>query len=311
MGICQNCGKKINLKPEDKVCPLCGENPYSCWNCQTEVDITKAQCSLCGYFECPSCQMCGPDCRIEELVKEVKQGSIKEMIRQIYSLFQGSDRRQCLNRVPISYAEHKLRNLVLKMQGFKVKGDKDMAAFGEKYNQLIDKKPLGATWTINQVREVGTHGQELREASYLGVCLGQVAVTQMVKKVKSKGQIKAIHYDVFSRVDKKPCQFLNYDLQILRCPKCKTIYDKKYAKAGNFCTSPSCKPFAKGRNKGQRARLKLIASKEQLCTLPRLNFRKLKKEGGKNKQSTQISSSTHREAQGEGGIRESNSGTTQ
>ena len=115
--------------------------------------------------------------------------------------------------------------------------------------------------TVTSSREKGSYGQEYRDAFNLGVCFGKFEI----KKVKRENSEE--EYDVFVRCEKEPCKFLGKDdLIITYCPECK----KEFEKGDTRCDV--CKPYKKGKNKGEPRILKTKLNNKDTCQCYRGTF---------------------------------------
>ncbi len=264
MGICQKCRENISLKDDELYCPNCGELPYECWNCKEEITNRK-QCIKCGFYPCEYCGVCGKACNLASIIEEVKLlPTDREKIERAFEYFEGKPKLNCIENVPISYSKNRLRQLFLKMNGKNVKAPNDAALFRERFRK-IRSSLLSSTWTVNDLREAGTYGQEVRDASYLAVCHGFAKATQIEKVVKGKKQ----KYVMFERTNMATCPLLNTKkLLVKRCGKCHKTFDDE-----NLTTCPDC-IFTKGKQKGQPPMLKEVNSHVDLCQLPRIKFKK-------------------------------------
>ena len=263
MGTCWNCNTEISLGEDRTNCDNCGEILfYYCNNCKERFDVEDKkskkkleECKLCGYFKCPHCRVCFYGCKkygwereiLKILRPEVTQGNcpnVLEKVRKIVEYVENEkvslNRKVCPERgVPITYAKTKIKSLVAKQEGFRVKDEEDRKAFVKRINEII-KLPLGVERTINSTREKGSYGQEYRDAFNLLVCLGELEIR--TKKFK-KGE-EEIEYEVYVRTNNGKCPRLDLkNLIITYCPKCKSKYDER----NKYCTN--CRPKTTGKNK--------------------------------------------------------------
>ena len=276
MGICQNCNKEITLKENETTCPNCGMYPYFCWNCKTKIllDQTK-ECQICHYYICPKCSSCGSECNIHSLIiklltdypelQQLKKTKIRDLIYYIYIAKEGKIRLECLERkIGVSYAKGRLRNMVLKLKGYKTKNKEDCEMFKKRFDSMVDK-PLGTTWTVNQEREDGTLGVEVRDISNLMVCMG--SASKKIIKVINNNKVER-KYEEYTRVELEPCKHHMFDNLIKwKCQnkKCGKIFDKETKSCDN-CV------YVKGKNKGEPYEVKETASYCNFCQLSRNLF---------------------------------------
>lgn len=265
MGKCNNCGKQITLKEGEKNCPNCGKPPYICWNCQTDITGETKECPVCHFFICPSpsCSKCGKECMIPELILVTKGLKRRETIEKIYESITAPKRKSCPKGIPISYAHSKLRNMALRLQGFLTSDLEDKEEFALRFDKII-QYPIGKTWTINQEREDGQYGIELREVSNLAICMGKAKKEKIVKRNSDGLIIK--EYEQYERIEKDNCKSMNWDNLLVRyCKKCKKTFDKEV----KYC--PTC-IYSKGDKKGQPYILVERASHINFCSLGRKDF---------------------------------------
>lgn len=292
MGTCWNCNTQLNLGEKRVHCDNCGSIIfYKCNNCEEEFEVldkkTKKklkECNLCGYFLCPSCGVCSWSCikyRWErEILKilrpEVTQGNcpiILNKVRNIVLYFEkekgGSERRVCPERgVLISYAKNRIKSLLAKVEGFRVKDEKDKDAFLNRMKETTNKE-IGTELKISEVREDGSYGQEYRDVFNLLVCLGKL---QIVKKFFEKDG-ETIAYDSYIRCEKEICKLLSKDDLIVNECKCTEHKgNKRFPLNTEFC--PTCSPYSKGKEKGQLRKLKKRLNDKDTCQLYRGFFNK-------------------------------------
>lgn len=269
---CQNCGTVIRLKGQEPMCPNCGKNPYYCWSCKEEIKGSEQICPACGFFVCNKCGSCGRECILD------KQNYTITDVRNIIEKIKRLDRKTCPEGVPISYAHYELRNAALKIKGQLVKNESDSEAFRRRLEELKNFLP-GKKWTISQIRELGSKGKEWREISNMGICLGWVKKTVIIKDDEE--------FDFFERVEGEPCPYRNWDKLLTKvCPRCKKEYteDDKEWKTG-FCTCF----YEKGEKKNLCPELKQRKSNITFCQLSRENFIRKEVDHGKGEQSQTIS----------------------
>ena len=266
MGKCFNCGKEINLKEGELNCPSCGLPPYNCWNCGFYISGETKECAVCKYFVCPSCDECGPECRIGHLINETKDMPIRKKIEYIYNSVQAPDRMNCPKEVPISYGHGKLKGMTLKLKGIGTKNKEDVAAFEKRFEYILDF-PIEKTWTISQEKEDGHYGIELREVSNLAICMGKAKKENVIER-NSEGIITK-QYEKFKRIEDGMCKYANWENLIsMYCYKCK----KTYSTETDYC--PIGCTYSKGKDKGQPVKLKVRKSKVHFCQLNRKGFHK-------------------------------------
>ena len=294
MGSCWNCNTEITLGEERTKCDVC-ENIifYRCNNCKEEFEVldkeTKKklrECKICGYFICPNCKVCSWNCNKYEWEKEIlkilrpeiTQGNhptLLDKVREIREYFEyekgGQERRICPERkVLISYAKNRIKSLLAKSEGFRVKDGEDKDAFIKRIEEITAKE-LGTELKISEVREDGSYGQEYRDAFNLLVCLGKLKI---VKKSFEK-EDKTIEYDSYIRCEKEHCNLLSTDdLIINECVNKEHMGNRRFPLDVNYC--PTCKTYQKGKEKGQLRRLKRRLNDKDTCQLYRGSFIKKK-----------------------------------
>lgn len=295
MGTCWNCNTQLSLEKEQTKCDCCGEIIlYKCNDCHTgfkiidkETKLKLQECKFCGYFKCPSCGICSWNCDrfkwekeiLKIFVPEINQTNcptILEKIRKIINFFEeiksNSDRLSCHRKVPITYAKARIKSLLARMEGLKVKNMGDQEAFIQRIDEITEI-PIGEEKTISNVREKGSYGQEYRDVFNLLVCFGKFERNK--RKIIIAGE--EIEYEYFVRCEKEICSKLSKDNLILNeCPKCKKIYSNEL----EHCSS--CPPLKKGKNKGEQRKLKKRLSNKDCCQLYRGDFNKTK-DGKSNK----------------------------
>jgi len=264
MARCIHCGKEITLKENEINCPNCGLPPYKCWHCNTEITGETKQCSWCGYFRCPNCGYCNPNCVSLKHIENIKNMNIFEIVDYFGDVKNSFDKKKCPNGVPISYAKGKIRNYLLKLKGFHVKNFNDQEQFNKRFKEKIISMPLGHSFTITQLREMGFHGIEIREVCNLGICLGLIKYER--KKDKNSGR----EYDLYTRINGEKCKYFDDEkLIVKKCPKC----NKTYPFEQTVCEDPNCK-YKRGPKKGQYRILVERISKVDVCQLSRSSFKK-------------------------------------
>jgi len=289
MGTCWNCDTELSLGKEQTHCDSCGEIVYyKCNACKQEFQVedktTKKkleECKMCGYFKCPHCGVCSWSCvrykwemKILKMLRpEITQAmfpnlpdKIREIVNFIESEKSSPDRKLCPDRkVPITYAKTKIKNLLAKIEGFRVKDERDREAFLKRIDELTEKEE-GVEFTVSETRERGSYGQEYRDAFNLLVCLGKFKIERRPKKTKPEEK-----YDVFIRCNNPVCPKLARDDLIINvCPACK----KQFPLTQEFCME--CKPYAKGKHKGEQIKLVKRLSNKDTCQLYRGQFDKVK-----------------------------------
>ncbi len=284
MGTCWNCNKQVSLGKDEINCDNCGEVLfYRCNSCKEQFEIidkkTKEkleECKLCGYFKCPECGVCSRGCtkylwqrEILRIIKETvpigQYPTLPATAIKIVDFFEEQkislDRKFCPERnVPISYAKFRIKSLLAKFEGFRVKDTEDREAFLTRFDEITENL-VGTELTVNATREKGSYGQEYRDAFNLGVCLGKFMIVKK-KKVDSEEE-----YDVFVRCEKKPCKFLaRENLVINYCETCKKVFPK----GAEYCDV--CLPYIKGKEKGQRRKLREKLNNKDTCQCYRGDF---------------------------------------
>ena len=261
-GGCWNCGVQFKLEEKETRCDNCGELIRWCCNgCHKIFDIVDKKtkdklpiCKLCGYFICPHCGQCSSTCKkwlwIDDTLKILREEipigqypklpqKAREIVENLINKKISIDRKNCPERnVPVSYAKGRIKSLLAKFEGFRVKNKDDQSVFIKRMNEL-EALELGSLSTVTATRENGTYGQEYRDAFNLLVCLGKFKIE---KRNKPNSEDK---YDAFIRCENEPCKFLGRDdLIITYCETCK----KQFKKGTLVCDV--CPPYKKGKNKG-------------------------------------------------------------
>jgi hypothetical protein len=279
MGTCWNCDTEVTLQKDQTRCDKCGETLfYHCNSCKEEFKVenfeTKEkleECKLCGYFKCPHCGICFWNCQrykweaevLKILAPEITQGKFpvlldktKSIVAYFETVKSSNERKECVNHIPITYAKGRIKSLLARRDGFRVKNEKDRQEFVKRIDEITEVT-TGTKLTVTQSREAGSYGQEYRDAFNLLVCLGKLKITWQ-KKENSEEE-----YAMYERVDNKPCQYLNVkDLIINECPKCKT----QYANDIKFCNKCVHK------NKGGFFELKKRLNNNDTCQMYRGDF---------------------------------------
>lgn len=285
MGTCWNCNTQITLGEERTTCDCCGEILfYHCNSCGKRFEVqdkdTKKkliECKLCGYFTCPNCSVCSSSCKKykweEEILKILQdttlnqQQQAKKIREYLVEEKSGKEERVCPERrVLISYAKNRVKSLLAKVEGFRVKDEKDREAFVVRMNETI-QKPIGTELKISEVKEAGSYGQEYRDAFNVLVCMGKLKI--FTKSFTENDKI--IYYDVYVRCDEPSCSFLSKeDLILNKCPNPKHIGKNSFSLEEEYC--PTCPPLKKGKEKGQQRKLKKRLNDKDTCQLYRGNF---------------------------------------
>jgi len=290
MGTCWNCNTEIDLGKERTNCDVCGNIIfYHCNSCGKKFEVldkkTKKklkECKLCGYFICPNCKVCSWSCDkykwerevLKILRPEITQGNFPIILNKaklIVKYFEeekgGQEQRVCPERkVLISYAKNRIKSLLAKVEGFKVKDIEDRNAFIKRLKEVTDKK-IGTELKISEVREYGSYGQEYRDAFNLSVCLGKLKI---VKKSFIKNK-ETIEYEVYVRCEKGTCNLLSKDdLIINECKNPKHKGNKRFPLEITHC--PNCLPHKQGKEKGQLWELKKRLNDKATCQLYRGSF---------------------------------------
>lgn len=292
MSKCYNCGSEFTLKNEEVRCDNCKKKVnFPCHNCGKWFSISDEEnnkikeCKVCGFFVCPNCGTCGPNCQKNnwyvELKKIIQNDSIiKKVIEFIEEIKLNKDQKSCLRGVPISYAKGRIKSCFVRMQGFRIKNDLDLQRFKERVKQVTDLEinPLGKQFTINQTREAGSYGQEYRDVFNYLICKGKIKPIKIKKIVGDK----EIEYNGFERIETSDCPLFDAkDLIQKECPnkKCKIgIYPLSEIE----CCCPECK-YKKGKNKGQFYKLKLKISNKDICQLNCGDFKKEEDKDDRNR----------------------------
>jgi len=282
MGSCYKCGTELTLKDNETTCDNCGETiNYICWNCNVGFDIitkenTKRlkECKWCGFFYCPNCNTCGPNCikyeyqdKIFSIMKDIipkeniqmLSNKTKEIVDYFEEIKLGKERKNCPFEVPISYAKNRIKSCLAKIEGYAKKNDEDAIKFKQRL-QEIQNKPLGFEIEIWKEREEGNYGQELRDVCNLSVCLGEL-------KIKIKKNKEGKEYYLYEKIEKGKCPYLiKKDIVIKKCPKCKKTFSK------DKIVCPTC-VYSKGKMKGLSPKLIIKTTNEDTCQLKRGDFK--------------------------------------
>jgi len=280
MGTCWSCNKQVSLSKEQTKCDTCGETLfYSCNNCKNEFTVENKnqkllECKLCGYFFCPNCGVCSYNCKryiwqdtiMKILAPEfsfmkypILKSKIEKIINYIIEEKTSNKRKECINNIPITYAKGRIKSLMVKLDGFRVKNIKDRDAFVKRVQELTDRV-IGFKTTISNIREEGSYGQEYRDAFNLLVCLGKMQIT-WIPATEDKPE-----YALYERVDNSPCKYLSKEeLVINECEKCKKRYPQEIIECSNCF-------YKKGKNKGSNVKTKKRLNNCDTCQMYRGDF---------------------------------------
>jgi hypothetical protein len=280
MGTCWSCNKEVTLSKEQTKCDSCGEILfYACNSCKKEFNVENdkqklQECKLCGYFFCPYCGVCSYNCKrfiwrddiMRILAPEISfikfpfmKSKINQIIEYIINEKTSNKRKECINHIPITYAKGRIKSLMVKLDGFRVKNIKDRDAFVKRVQELTDM-PTGFKTTISNIREEGSYGQEYRDAFNLLVCLGKMQIT-WIPATEDKPE-----YALYERVDNEPCKYLSKeDLVINECKKCNTKYPLNIFECSNCIDK-------KGKNKGNHTKTKKRLNNCDTCQMYRGDF---------------------------------------
>ena len=297
MGKCWKCGTEVILKDEETRCDRCKEIiRYWCNGCAKPFDVqdreTKKkikECKWCYYFICPYCNTCSQTCpkfehqnKIRGFLKDIisidmwekLNMNIKKIVDYFEDIKLGKEQTRCEFGVPKSYAKERIKQILARMKGFKVRDGIDQEAFEERLKEITDKE-LGYELTINNSRSNGSYGQEYRDVFNLCVCMGTLKWRK--KKYKNKKGIET-SYDCWERVEENQCQFLDTkELIVKECPDCY----KTFTRDKSYCDECIYKRKSGEHQKGE---LKEIPLREKLSNNPTCenikNFkRRIKKDG--------------------------------
>ncbi len=293
MSQCYNCGAEFTMRPEEIKCDNCHKIVnFPCYNCGSwfqvydeSTDTKIKECGVCGFFECPSCGVCGDKCqkgdwgiKIKKILESPKldlNEKIKTILDFIEEIKIGKVQRECPRRVPISYAKGRIKTCIVRMRGYRTKDNEDMKIFSKRVEEVLNKN-LGEVITINQAREKGSYGQEFRDVFNYCLCEGILEKINIKKVIDNE----EIEYEVYRRCEKGPCPLLDLnELIIKKCPnpQCKI---RNFPISQETCADPRCN-YKTGKNKGQPRRLKLKISNKDICKLNRGSF--IKREDAKSK----------------------------
>jgi len=272
MGICHHCGTSITfIKGGGKRCDKCGDDPYKCHSCGTEINCEdNNECPMCGYYFCDDCGRCGPDCDHWEIVDDLQgelcdqctRNHINKVVKHVADYMKGNIRRHCPRGVGISYAKGRIKNLIWHTMGYG-RRDKDMSSFNERLATLV-RIEKGKEWGIDEVRNEGEYGQEMRDASNLMICQGDCS-----RKFSPE--------EIYIRDEKLLCEhFYRGKIAKKVCPDCETEYSV------DIESCQSC-IYQRGPRKGLPKKLRLVRLNVDMCQLHRNKFIKEKwgvKNGG-------------------------------
>lgn len=285
MGSCIYCGATVFLREEETRCDRCKNIiTYYCNSCKQPFDVQdkktkkkELECKWCGYFLCPKCNACSPSCtkfehhdKIRELLKDIipidKWNELNNKCTQIVAYFEDVKMRRakttCEFGVPKTYAKEKIKGILARMDGFKVRDIEDQQAFEERQKELLDKEE-GYEFTIGNSRTNGSYGQEYRDVFNLGVCLGKLKYKK--KSFLNKKGIE-VSYDSWIRTEENPCQhFDKKELIVKYCPNpnCQKVYDRNE----QYCHECTYLKGGKIHEKGSHFELKERLSNNPTCKI--------------------------------------------
>lgn len=291
MGICWNCENDVFLKDEEVRCDKCKEVVrYWCNSCTQPFDVQNknskkvAECKWCYYFKCPNCNACGENCQsnehiifIEKQLRMVvpvdKFYEIKKISKKILDYFEdvknGKEKTTCEFGVPKTYAKERIKGVLARMKGFRVRDFQDQKAFETKQEEVLDEEEEHE-FTIGNTRTDGSYGQEYRDVFNLCVCMGTLKHEK--KKFKNEKGIE-IGYDSWTRIEETQCPYLDTKELIVKiCPRCKKVFNRvvkycdicSYKKGGKkhpkdtfvelhekLSNVPTCKNLSNFRKRGE------------------------------------------------------------
>lgn len=246
MGTCWKCGKDVFLKEEDTHCDSCKNIVrYVCNTCHKSFDVvdkaTKEklkECKWCNFFVCPNCSACSLDCskyihanKVKAILNGIipidKYDQLNNKAIAIVAYFEeikmSHKRTMCEFGVPKTYAKQRIKEIVCKMKGYRVRDENDMKAFEQKQEEVLDKN-IGYEFTIGNTRDNGSYGQEYRDVFNFCVCMGKL---KYQRKTFTTEKGIEITYDSWLRIEEGRCPFLDVDEVIVkRCPNCQKIYSR-------------------------------------------------------------------------------------
>jgi len=287
MGQCYSCGTQLTLREEESNCDTCGVVlKYNCWSCSHTMYVkdkktkqTLNLCSVCGFYYCPHCDICDKHCEKNEwinfftpILHDIKKSHVtvsdvmKMIILYIEDIKFSVEKRVCHKGVPISYATQRIKEILVRMQGFKTKDNFDKAAFQRRYDKIKNMQ-IGDTTTVGELKEAGSLGFETRDVVNLAICRG------LLKKIGYTSKDgKRKHY--FERVNEKVCvHFCESDLIINQCVKCKKNQPLTYTHCPN-CTYTN---NTKNHSRGNSYECKKKTNNKHTCQMGRSSFSKVKK----------------------------------
>jgi len=298
MGKCWNCGTEVFLKEEEVSCDRCKKIVrYWCNSCKQPFDVQDKktrkkvqECKWCRYFLCPHCNSCSPNCPKYEHSNKIKKilGNLisidkwKELdnkIQQIIEYFEdikfGIGKTMCEFGVPKTYAKERIKQILARMDGFKVRDIEDQKAFEKKQEEVLDEE-ISYEFTIGNTRDNGSYGQEYRDVFNLCVCMGTL---KYEKKYFQNNKGTEIGYDSWTRIEETQCPYLDIKELIVKiCPKCKKVFNRNET----YCNECIYKKRGKKHEKGSKFELIEKLSDNPTCRNIR-NFKKGGKEGGESK----------------------------
>jgi len=304
MGCCNNCKKEIHLDKNDteKKCPGCGENPYICWKCGTELELKELEeCPLCHYFICKcggiiggvmGTLTCGPSCKMNQIVGDslasdpllFLRGSgldpikVAKMVRYLVSTganeVSNPPEKRCYRGIGISYRE-KLTHARLKMLPGNARSNEETRLYKSRLDNII-KYPIGYKWIIDSKKNDGEYGVEFRDASNMAVCFGYCKKEFITPEGISKRQ-----YAQYTREDGEKCEYVeNLQEQVCnKCykPECDCVYKKK-SKVGNLIYQAGERFPKHSRRKQVQSKSGKNSSAVLFCQMGRDKFEEVKKE---------------------------------
>jgi hypothetical protein len=282
MGICWNCGKDVFLKEEETRCSSCKEIiRYWCNSCHQPFDVadkdTKKkvkECKWCWSFLCPNCNACSPNCskythnkKVSEFMKPIiaidKWNLVEETATKITAYFEdvkmGKKKTTCEFGVPKTYAKTRIKEILARMDNYKVRSIQDQEAFEQRREEVLDED-LGYEFTIKKSREDGSYGQEYRDVFNLCVCLGKL---EYERKSFKNEQGLDIGYDSWTRIEESECPYLDVDELIVKeCSHCKKVYPR----TETYCSDCLYKRGGKKHEKDSHFELRETLSTNPTCT---------------------------------------------
>jgi len=295
MGTCWNCGNDVFLKEEEVRCDRCKKIVrYWCNACHVPFDVQNKEtkkkikiCKWCWFFICPNCNACSPTCSKFEHQKKIKKilnglipidkwNELDDKIKKIVDYFEyiklGKEKTECEFGVPKTYAKERIKNILARIKGFKVRDDIDKNAFLKKQDEVLEVKE-GKEFTIGNTRDNGTYGQEYRDVFNLCVCSGILEYKK--KSFKNEKGIE-ISYDSWTRIEENQCPYFDIEELIVKyCPQCA----KTFSRDELYCNECKYKNNYKEHKKGD---LKNVPLKEKLSDNPTCknlkNFKKIRED---------------------------------